>query len=364
MKWLRILGVLMVGVSVLCSSACGGKDPKGLPAKGQPAKGGDQITVAFISNNAFDFWKIAQKGTEKAKEELAAKGFNIEVEFKMPQRGGTSEEQQQIIKDLITNGVKGIAISPNAAKHMTGFFRDEVSPHVHLLTVDSDVPDASVRRCYLGTHNYRAGRAAGALVKKAAPKGGKIAIFVGKSDVQNAVERRQGVLDELAGKKTKNDEMEDTTPFGAQDLKVGDYILLETRTDNGNRETCETLARQLLLINKDLVCLVGLWEYNPPALLAAVEASEAKPAIVGFDENLKTLEGIRTKQIFGTVVQNPFEFGRQSVTILAELARGNDKVLQERKDLDATRSIFIPHRIITEENVKPFEAEIRKLKGL
>ena len=56
---------------------------------------------------------------------------------------------------------------------------------------------------YIGTHNYRAGRAVGELVTKAVPKGGKFAIFVGKMDVANAVERRQGVLDYLAGPKTE-----------------------------------------------------------------------------------------------------------------------------------------------------------------
>src|SRR5437016_1579239 len=55
----------------------------------------------------------------------------------------------------------------------------------------------SVRRCYIGTHNYRAGMAVGKLVTEACPQGGKIVIFVGKLDVQNAIERRQGVLDYL-----------------------------------------------------------------------------------------------------------------------------------------------------------------------
>lgn len=350
MKWLSIFGKVAAVAWAVGASACGGGGGKT-----------DGPSVAFISNNAFDFWLIAQKGTQKAQEELAAKGIKINVEFRMPQ-SGTSEEQQRIIRDLLTKGVKGIAISPQAAQHLAGFFRDEVASKVPLIAVDSDVPDPSVRRCYLGTHNYRAGRAVGILVKKAAPKGGKIAIFVGKSDVRNAVERRQGVLDELAGKKNKNDDIEEETHFSAQNLAVGDFVLVDTRTDNNNREACERLARELLLVNPDIVCIIGLWEYNPPALLAAVQASQAKPAIVGFDENFKTLEGIRNKEIVGTVVQNPFEFGRQAVTILAELAQGNDKVLK-RPDIDAQQRIYIPHRVITAENVAEFEAEVRKLKG-
>ena len=45
---------------------------------------------------------------------------------------------------------------------------------------------------------------------KALPKGGEVAIFVGQMDASNAIERRQGVLDVLAGKDRK--EMGEVTP--------------------------------------------------------------------------------------------------------------------------------------------------------
>ena len=61
----------------------------------------------------------------------------------------------------------------------------------------TDVPDPTARRLYLGTHNYRAGRAAGDLVKEILPQGGKIAIFVGDMASQNAQERRQAFEAEL-----------------------------------------------------------------------------------------------------------------------------------------------------------------------
>src|SRR5262249_39480547 len=149
---------------------------------------------------------------------------------------------------------------------------------------------------------YRAGRAAGKLVTEAAPKGGKIIIFVGKMDVQNAVERRQGVIDFLrdhgAGKKIDEDaaEIGELDDPEATDLKAGNYIVIKTQTDDVKRELCQQRAGQLLTRNKDVVCLIGLWEYNPPALIKAVESLEegqSKPAIVAFDENYETLDGIK-----------------------------------------------------------------------
>ena len=164
----------------------------------------DQPTVAFVSNNAFEFWTFAEKGAQKA-----AKDFSVNLVFRKPASDSVAA-QQEIIKSLITQDVKGIAISPNEPKNAQDFFKNEVFPKVKLVMVDNDIPDTSARLCYIGTHNYRAGRAAGDLVKKALPQGGEIAIFVGQTGATNAIERRQGVLDVLAGKDLK--EMGEVTP--------------------------------------------------------------------------------------------------------------------------------------------------------
>jgi len=319
------------------------------------------LKLAFVSNNAFDFWNIADKGTQKAQKELADQGIDVQVEFRKPTRG--AEEQKQIIEALLARGVKGIAVSPNDAKNMEPFYRDKVNPAVPLIMQDSDLPDPKSRRCYIGTHNYRAGRAVGELIAKAVPDGGKIAIFVGKLDVQNARERRQGVIDYLKDPAGKQEEMGEMTPPDAADLKLGKYTLVATKTDDTKEELCLTQARQLISQHPDIACLVGLWAYNPPNLLRAVKGLEKKPIVVGFDEDYATLDGIKAGDCYGTVVQNPFEFGRQSILILAGLARGDEGALKNRADVDDQGRIFIPHRVITKENVDPFYDALKKLKG-
>jgi len=357
-----VAGVLSSGCAKIENKSTKGADGKTVNAAGP-------VKVAFVTNNPAAFWTIAQRGTEKA-----AKEFNVDVDFKRPSSGNAAE-QQRIIEDLLTTGNQGIAISPNDAANLVGFLKNEVGSKVPLICVDSDVPDPSARRCYLGTHNYRAGRAAGALVEKAASKGGKIVIFVGKMDVQNAVERRQGVLDYLAGK--PGNELGATDPANASGLKVGKYTLVETRTDGAKESVCQERAEDVLSREPDLAVLVGLWEYNPPALLRAVRSSKnaTKPAIVGFDENYDTLEAIRSGEIIGTVVQDPFNFGYESVKILSHMVRdGDNRFLKTFKELDNTNRIVIPHRVITKEAgplpettgtlpVDPFFAELKKLKG-
>jgi len=315
--------------------------------------GSNRVKVAFLSNNPYTFWTYAERGTEKA-----AREFDVDCEFWMPSETGGAPEQRRKIEDLMGKGIKGIAISPNDAANVVDFFRD-INKQVPLITQDSDVPDLSVRRCYIGTDNYKAGLAAGDLVKKAVPDGGDIAIYVGALDVQNAVERRKGVLDALAGDGPRGD-------YNGENQKFGKYNLLGTITDDRKASNCQAKVEDNLGNSrfKDVKCLIGLWEYNPPAMLRGVKTAKklGEVKVVGFDENEETLQGIKDGNCVGTIVQNPFEFGYQAVKIMAGLARGDQSVLK-RDDMDKDGRLYIPHRVIDKDNVAEFHEQLKKLKA-
>lgn len=340
--WLIL--ILCLNLMVGCSSGDTAKQPA--PAADATAAN-DATTVAFVSNNPFEFWAIARKGTEKAAAEL-----HLNVEFRMPPQG-TGTEQRQIVEDLLVQGVKGIAVSPVDPANQAEFF-DEVAAQVPLITQDSDLPPGSKRLCFLGTDNYEAGKAAGQLVKKVLPKGGRVAVYVGSIDAQNAIDRRQGVLDELAG------ERDAPTADGSQ---LNQYTLLGTFTDSSKQEECKRKVEDTLVThakdNPESLCLVGLWAYNPPAMLAAVQDQElaGKVKLVGFDENEETLQGVADGHIFGTVVQQPFEFGYQAVRMLARLAKGDKSALPKNG------VVHIDYKVIQQNNVVAFREELRRLKG-
>ncbi|MGH8164906.1 MAG: substrate-binding domain-containing protein, partial [Rhodanobacteraceae bacterium] len=228
-------------------------------------------------------------------------------------------------------------------------FLNEVAEKAPLIAQDSDLPAGSKRLCFLGTNNYDAGKAAGRLVKQALPDGGRVAIFVGSMDAQNAIDRRHGVLDELAGQKN------------AAGPELGSYTLIDTFTDDARQEICKSKAEDALVQHGDepeTLCLVGLWAYNPPALLAAVKdrGLEGKVKLVGFDENEETLQGVLDGHIIGTIVQQPFEFGYQAVKMLSRLAQGDKSVLPN----DGLH--YIDYKVIRADNVAAFREELRRLK--
>jgi ribose transport system substrate-binding protein len=314
---------------VLALAGCSG--PKDGDGKAATDSSGEKISVAFVTNNASDFWTIARKGTEKAAAELP----NVEVQFKIPPQG-TAAEQRQILDDLLASGIHGIAISPVTPAEQTEMLNRAAKQTV-VITQDSDAPDSD-RVCYLGTDNVAAGRQAGELIKEALPNGGKIMLFVGMKDAQNAKERIQGIREALEGSKVQ---------------------VLDVRTDDTDRVRAKANVADTLGSVPDVAGLVGLWSYNGPAILNAVrDAGKAgKVKIVCFDEEDETLAGVKSGDIFGTVVQQPFEFGYQSIHLLAKL-KGGDK-----SAVPADEKIIVPTLVIKRAEVEEFQKKLNELRG-
>jgi len=292
---------------------------------------GTKHRLAFVTNNASDFWTIARKGTEKAAKDIP----NLEVEFRIPS-DGTAAEQQRVIDDLLAKGIQGIAISPVDPKNQTQMLNRAASQTL-VVTQDSDAP-ASNRVCYIGTDNVEAGRQAGQLVKEALPNGGKIMVFVGVLDAANAQQRYQGLKEALAG---------------------SNVSILDVRTDNTDLVRAKANAADSLVNHPDLAGMVGLWAYNGPAILSAVkEANKTdKVKIVAFDEQDETLSGIRDGSIYATVVQQPFEFGYRSMEMMSKILNG------DKSGVPASKQIFVPTKAIKKDNVDQFTKDLNALRG-
>jgi ribose transport system substrate-binding protein len=313
---------------------------------------GKKPKLAFVTNCVAEFWTVATFGVEAAKRE-----FDLEAVVRMP-ANGTAEEQKRILEDLLAKGVQGIAVSPKDPENMTALL-DKVAGRTLLVTHDSDAPK-SQRLCYVGMDNYDAGRLCGALVKEALPHGGAVVILVGNLDQDNARRRRQGVIDELLGRDR------DPRRFDAQDavLKAGVYEVRATFTDQFDRQKGKAAAQDALARWSDVAAMVGLFEYEPPLLLEAIRSANrlGKVAVVGFDENEATLQGIVDGHIHGTVVQNPFDYGRRSLELLAKLVREPDPVKRTAL-LPKDRFLDIPARQIRRGDVDAFWTELKQQTG-
>ncbi len=306
---------LLAGVFGLASATS-------LPAMAKPQ-------LALVTNVAADFWTVARRGVEKAQKE------NPDYDMQVIVTGeGTAAGQRRELDDLLARGVAGLAISVDDAPHATEEL-NKVAAKAVLLTTDSDAPQSN-RLAYIGTDNVAAGRQAGAQILKALPNGGKIMLFVGTLDADNARERVQGIRETLKGTKV---------------------TIIDVRTDQVDFTKAKSNVEDTLTKYPDIALLSGLWSYNTPQIVAAVQAAGkcGQVKIVGFDEDPTTLRGVMSGCVQSTIVQNPYQFGYQSMTDIVKTLKG------DKSWVPADHKIIIATRVIDHSNVHDFAQHMKEL---
>ncbi len=320
-----ILGIVSAGCVAL--TGCGGK------GKGEGGYTEGAPKFAFVTNVADPFWSHAKAGCK-----AASKDFQVNVDFEMNSAGDVAG-QNKIIENILSKGdYEGIAISCLNPANQTDMING-AAERMPVICHDSDAPNSN-RLFYLGTNNVEAGRMLGKLVKERMPEGGKIMIFVGKIDQLNAVQRRDGLLEELNSPPTQ-----------------GKFIVLDDiQTDNADRSLAKKNAENTLVKYPEINAMIGLWAYNAPQCLEALRDADklGKVKVFSFDEDPVALKAIKDGHCEGTVVQNPFQFGYLSIKYLKEIV-----VDKKNPELPANKEISIPARTITKENVEEFEKELK-----
>ena len=143
-------------------------------------------------------------------------------------------------------------------------------------------------------------------------------------------------------------------------IQAGKFTILGTKTDGADRALAKQNAENTLVKFPDIDAMVGLWAYNAPACLEALkgQGKEGKVKLFSFDEADAALQGIIDGHIEGTIVQQPYEFGYQSMKYLKEIADGNEVEVPENKEVD------IPAKTITKDIVQEFWDNLKKLQAM
>jgi len=292
--------LLVLALCVLCfTQSC---DKNGSGTASGPAQ--KKLRLAFVTNTKNDFWSTVQHGCNSAAQNLG----NVDLDFRFF-TGSTVEEQEKILSDLVANGVDGIAISPIDAAAETDFL-NQIAAKTLLVCVDSDVTN-SKRTSFIGTDNVAAGKQAADLLKEALPQGGKIILFVGYTNAQNAIDRIQGLQSRLTGSK----------------LQIIDTMADATKNDLARQNALDALAKY-----PDLAGMVGLYSYNGPAILSAVRSvgKAGQVKIVCFDDDSDTLDGVAAGDIYGTVVQVSTRIGYETISRMDKYLSGDEAQLSPK----------------------------------
>ncbi|MCE2881113.1 MAG: substrate-binding domain-containing protein [Planctomycetaceae bacterium] len=302
--------------------------------------------VAFVSNGVADFWTIAKAGAIAAGKEL---GCDVTVEFP----GGGLGDQKRMLEDLLIKGIDGISVSPIDPTNQAEVLA-MVAEKSLLITNDSDAPNAP-RLCYIGMDNYDAGLMCGKLAREGC-KGGKVAIFIGRLEQDNAKRRRQGFIDGLLGRTPDPTRYDEPSKVFTE----AGYTIVGTWTDSFDRAKAKANIEDVMIKHPDLALMTGLFEYNSTLAVEVIRQTgkEGKVQLAAFDEGADVIAGIKEGFVLGTVVQDPYGYGFESVKVLNAFTKGDMSMVP------ASGVINIPARVIRKDNAESFWKDLKaKLKA-
>jgi ribose transport system substrate-binding protein len=298
------------------------------------------IKLAAIGNGQSTYWTPVQIGVAQS-----ASIRGCYATFAAPPNSDSSQ-QQTIFTNLLAAGVKGVATSPVVPADMEPLFDQAISNGNSVITFDSDTPPGSMRELYIGSENVDAGKQAGQQMVKILNGTGKVAISIGSSTAQNAVDRVAGIKTAFMG--------------------TG-VTLLDVLVDNRDF----TMARQLIDMeianHPDLAGVITGWDYNGGIVCASVQAANkvGKIKIVSFDTNSDTMACLKGGTTSAVIGQRPYYQGYLSVQVLFSLvAQGETATLSLLKPwLSGTdgRIINTGTDVVTADTLSTYKAYLASL---
>lgn len=268
------------------------------------------------------FFDLARDGCYKAQEEEA----DIECVYIGPSEH-TEIEQIQIVQDLISQGVDGIAVAPSNAPAMAKVLKAAMAAGIPTMTWDADVleEDKGVRATYVGTKNYDIGVNLAKIAQGLQRDGGSICLQTGGAAAANHNERLQGIRDTLGG-------MMDTTPPGNKLAGENGWTELDACpliTDDDGNKAVQGLT-DILAANPDLDVFISTgaftqW-YDNAYRQAVAPYKERMDSgdlwIIVADTLPMQMAQLKDGLSHGQVGQRPYEMGYRGMFILRDLVKG------------------------------------------
>nr|WP_244640160.1 sugar-binding protein [Devosia pacifica] len=253
------------------------------------------------------FFDLARDGCMAKAEELG----NVECIYIGPVEHETAT-QAQIITDLITQGVDGLAISVSDTAAATTLIDRAVEAGIAVITFDSDAPD-SQRTAYVGTNNREFGTALGEMLLEVGPDGGSYGMISGGAAAPNLAERVDGVRSALEGSNWT--EVPGSPTFSNDDSALAIQQAGDLRTANPDMNALVPVGGWPMFAPDG-------WRNFVDGFKDQVDSGEF--ALVVADTLPVQLELLEEGYAHALVGQRPYEMGEVAIETLMSIVNGEE----------------------------------------
>ncbi|NOU71346.1 substrate-binding domain-containing protein [Paenibacillus sp. LMG 31458] len=278
-------------VAVISMSSCT-KQTETIPTEQKK-----HLEVVLRSQNG-DYWKTVKMGAE-----VAAKEFDVTLDFRAPGDEADVKGQIALMEQSISSGPDAIVLAPNGYKELSGIVDDAYMRGIPVITIDSEV-ETRKAKSFIGANNYEAGQLAGKQLIKLAGTSGDIAIVSFMQGERNTELREQGLLEELS--------------------KYPDVKVIEKVYSLTDYELAAQLTHNMMEKHPQLDGIVALNEISSIGVAHAIQSMDLqdKVKIITFDSTSEELELLQEGVIQATIIQNPFSIGYLGVKNAVEALNG------------------------------------------
>lgn len=302
----RLLLCAMAGAALLsgCSS---NQSSTPAPQAGAPAAGaGKTLEIAVIpKGETHEYWKSIHAGANKAKEELAAKGINIEILWKGPVREDDRNSQIDIVQTFVTQQVNGIVLAPLDNQALVAPVHDAVAQKIPVVVIDSDL-NSTDPVSTVATNNVKGGELGAKRLLQVL--GGKKRVLMMRYEHGSAStdQREQGFLNVI------------TKAPGIQ-------IVSDDQFAGATVDTAYKTAQNLL--NRYGSQVDGIFCPNESSTRGMILAMKdagliGKIKLIGFDSSVDLDTALQNGTVQGLVVQDPVKMGYLGVITMVDTIQG------------------------------------------
>ena len=284
-----------------------------LPSHAAEAEKGAKLVVAVIpKGTTHEFWKTVHAGAMKAGQEEGA-----EIIWQGPAKEDDRKGQIEVVQNFTSRGLDAIVLAPLDETALARPVEAAVKRGIKVVIIDSDLKSKALSS-FVATDNYAAGKLAAQhmadiLAAKGGPASGKAAEPTGKVIVMRYLEgsasnsnRENGFLDGLKVYAPKVEVVSSNQYAGV--------------TAESALKTSQNLLNKFADVQ-------GIFTPNAPttfgmlrALQVAGRAGKAK--LIGFDATEPLLNALKSGEVAGLVVQDPFRMGYLGVKTALAAKRG------------------------------------------
>lgn len=321
---LSLLLLFLAGLIAGCAST-----PEAAPAETTSTTKDPELYSMVVFTKGAEYFNWVYAGALAA---AASIGDHITVELQGPAEWDASLEARTV-EQLISKKPAAIMVAAADEATLIPAINKAIDSGIPVIGFDSDAPD-SKRLAYVGTNNLDFGATGAMAMGELLGGEGQVAILT-VPGMAALDERAQGFEDELAR--------------SFPNMEVVAII-----NDEGDVAKAESATTAALQANPDIVGVFSTHGYGGPGIAAAVRTLDrvGEIVIIASDYGGPVLELLKTGEIHGTVIDDPYLIGYEAFMLAYAAAHPTDVPSQNPPFGHVPPIIFGGSSLLTGEDLK------------